>query len=132
LAEFAKTFLQPNPHKESHMFTKYAGRNLVRAIAVSGLLAAAGAVGTSQAQEANAVIMKNFDFAPMSITVKAGTAVTWKNLDGEPHTVTSVDGIFRSGALDQNDSFTFTFDKPGTYKYLCSIHHRMMASVVVQ
>jgi plastocyanin len=42
-----------------------------------------------------------------------------------------VDGLFRSGALDQNDSFTFKFDKPGTYKYLCSIHPRMMAAIIV-
>ncbi|MGD0866413.1 MAG: cupredoxin family copper-binding protein [Rhizomicrobium sp.] len=116
------------------MLTKNFGRNLIGAFAVTAMLATASAAGTSaaMAQEANSVVMKNFDFAPMSITIKAGTSVTWKNLDGEPHTVTSVDGLFRSGALDQNDSFTFKFDKPGTYKYLCSIHPRMTASVIVQ
>ena len=62
----------------------------------------------------------------------ASSSVTWKNLDGEPHTVTSVDGLFRSGALDQNDSYTFKFDKPGTYKYLCSIHPRMKAAIIVK
>jgi len=83
------------------------------------------------ADDAN-VVMKNFDFAPMAITVKAGTTVTWKNLDGEPHTVVSVDGLFRSGALDQNDTYSFKFDKPGTYKYLCSIHLKMMAVITVK
>ena len=83
------------------------------------------------ADDAN-VVMKNFDFAPMAITVKAGTTVTWKNLDGEPHTVVSVDGLFRSGALDQNDIYSFKFDKPGTYKYLCSIHLKMMAVITVK
>jgi plastocyanin len=68
----------------------------------------------------------------MTITVKAGSSVTWKNFDGEPHTVTSVDGVFRSGAIDQNESFTFKFDKPGTYKYLCSIYPRMTVEVIVQ
>ncbi len=114
------------------MLTKNFGRNLINAFAVTAMLATTSAASTAVAQDANAVVMKNFDFAPMSITVKVGSSVTWKNLDGEPHTVTSVDGLFRSGALDQNDSFTFKFDKPGTYKYLCSIHPRMMASVVVQ
>ena len=80
----------------------------------------------------NTVTIKNFDYAPMALTVSAGSTVTWKNLDGEPHTVTSVDGRFRSGALDTNDSFTFKFDKPGTYKYLCSIHPKMMAAVIVK
>jgi plastocyanin len=78
------------------------------------------------------VVMKNFDFSPMAITVPAGTTVTWKNLDGEPHTVTSADGLFRSPALDQNDTWSFRFTKPGVYRYLCSIHPRMMATVTVR
>jgi plastocyanin len=116
------------------MFKRIFGRNLIDAFAMVAMIttASASGIGAAQAQQTNAVIIKNFDFAPMSITVKAGTSVTWKNLDGEPHTVTSVDGLFRSGAIDQDESFTFKFDKPGTYKYLCSIHPRMMAAVIVQ
>ncbi len=115
------------------MRTKNHVRTLMNAIATAMILAASpAAIGAAQAQQASAVVIKNFDFAPMSLTVKAGTSVTWKNLDGEPHTVTSVDGLFRSGAIDQNESFTFKFDKPGTYKYVCSIHPRMMAAVIVQ
>src|ERR1700721_466087 len=114
------------------MLTKNFGRNLINAFAVTAMLAAASAPSAAMAQDANAVVMKNFDFAPMSITIKAGTSVTWKNLDGEPHTVTSVDGLFRSGAIDQNESFTFKFDKPGTYQYLCSIHPRITAAVIVR
>jgi plastocyanin len=82
--------------------------------------------------EQASVVMKNFDFSPMALTVRAGTIVTWTNLDGEPHTVTSTDGLFRSGALDQNDTFHFKFDKPGVYKYLCSIHPRMLATITVK
>ncbi|MBV9331464.1 MAG: cupredoxin family copper-binding protein [Alphaproteobacteria bacterium] len=81
---------------------------------------------------ANLVVMKNFDFSPMVLTVRKGTTVTWKNLDGEPHTVTSLDGSFRSGALDENDSFSRKFDKAGIYKYLCSIHPRMTAAIIVK
>jgi plastocyanin len=116
------------------MFTKHSGRNFVNAFAMVMLVATASTSGicSADAQQANSVVMKNFDFSPMSLTVKAGESVTWKNLDGEPHTVTSVDGLFRSGAVDQNESFTFKFDKPGTYKYLCSIHPKMMAAIIVQ
>ena len=78
------------------------------------------------------VTIKNFDFMPMDVTVTAGSSVTWKNLDEEPHTVTSLDGAFRSGALDGGQSFKFKFDKPGVYKYLCSIHPRMTATVTVK
>ena len=78
------------------------------------------------------IVIKNFDFTPMDVTVKAGEAVVWKNADGEPHTVTSVDGAFRSGAFDEGDSYRFVFAKPGTYKYLCSIHPRMVGTITVK
>jgi plastocyanin len=78
------------------------------------------------------IVIKNFDFAPMALTVTAGTSVTWKNLDEEPHTITSIDGAFRSGAIDGDESYTFKFDKPGAYKYLCSIHPKMRAVIIVK
>jgi len=78
------------------------------------------------------VTIKNFDFQPMAVTVPVGGTVTWKNLDGEPHTVTGVDGGFRSVALDEDDTFSFTFAKPGVYKYLCTIHPKMTATVTVK
>jgi plastocyanin len=100
--------------------------------AISAIFLFAASPSAPHAQQAGSIVIKDFDFTPMSITIKAGTAVTWKNLDGEPHTVTSVDGLFRSGALDTGDTFTFKFLKPGVYKYACSIHPRMLATVVVQ
>lgn len=78
------------------------------------------------------VIARDFMFAPLSVTIPAGTTVTWTNRDDEPHTVVSDTGLFRSGALDTNESFTFRFDKPGTYRYACSIHPRMMGTITVR
>ena len=78
------------------------------------------------------VIIKNFDYSPMELNIAAGTTVVWKNLDGEPHTIASLDGAFRSQALDQNDSFRFTFDHPGVYTYICSIHPKMKATITVK
>ena len=100
--------------------------------AAAALMLLVAVPGAALAQDANTIVMKNFDFSPMMLTVKAGTTVTWKNLDGEPHTVVSPDGVFRSHALDQGDTFTFKFDTPGTYKYFCSIHPKMMAAITVQ
>ncbi|KXU82742.1 hypothetical protein CI15_31780 [Paraburkholderia monticola] len=80
----------------------------------------------------NSMVMKNFAFAPTDLTIKAGTTVTWKNLDGEPHTVVNDAGLFRSAALDQNDTFQFKFDKPGVYKIFCGIHPNMRATITVQ
>ena len=78
------------------------------------------------------VVLKNFDFSPMDVTVTPGSTVTWKNMDGEPHTVVSADGLFRSPALDQGDTYQFKFDKPGVYKYICSIHPKMRATITVK
>ena len=99
-----------------------------------GMLIAASAVNSTvaQAQDSNVVVIKNFMFSPMSLNVKAGTTVTWKNLDGEPHTVVNDAGIFHSAALDQNDSYQFKFDKPGVYKVFCGIHPNMKETITVQ
>jgi plastocyanin len=78
------------------------------------------------------VIVKNFMFSPTPLTVKAGATVTWTNMDDEPHTVVSDTGIFKSGGMDTNESYSFKFDKPGTYHFACSIHPRMVGTIVVQ
>ena len=73
----------------------------------------------------------DFMFKPESITVPVGTTVVWQNKDDIPHTVVSLDGTFRSAALDTEDKFGFTFDKAGTFEYFCSLHPYMKAKVVV-
>lgn len=74
----------------------------------------------------------NFSFSPGNVTVPAGTQVRWVNHDDIPHTVASEDGSFKSKALDTDDQFTYTFSKPGTYNYFCSIHPKMTATVTVK
>jgi plastocyanin len=78
------------------------------------------------------IVVKDFMFQPTSSTVKAGTTVTWLNRDDEPHTVVSDNGLFRSAAMDTNESFSFEFDQPGTYHFVCSIHPSMVGTIVVQ
>jgi plastocyanin len=104
-------------------------------IAVAVCLLSSRAVAQAAATEAAAgtiIMAKDFMFAPTSLTIKAGSTVTWTNQDDEPHTVVSDSGLFRSGALDTNQSFSFRFEKAGTYRYLCSIHPRMVGTVIVQ
>jgi len=78
------------------------------------------------------VKIDNFSFSPAALQIKTGTKVTWTNADDIPHTVVSDDKIFKSKALDTDEKFSFTFDKPGTYPYFCSLHPKMTAKVVVQ
>jgi len=79
-----------------------------------------------------AVKIDNFSFSPATITVAAGTTVRWTNRDDIPHTVVADDKTFKSKVLDTDEQFTYTFTKPGTYSYFCSIHPKMTGKVVVQ
>ena len=74
----------------------------------------------------------NFVFGPAATTVPAGTTVTWVNGDDIPHTVVAVDKSFKSKVLDTDEKFSFTFAKPGTFEYFCSIHPHMTGKVVVK
>ena len=115
------------------------GRRLAAPLAFGALFAAHLLIAVSAADSASAeaqapstVVIKNFMFSPMAVVVKAGTTVTWKNLDGEPHTVVNDVGLFRSTALDQNDSYKFKFEKAGVYKVFCGIHPNMKETITVQ
>lgn len=73
------------------------------------------------------------DYSVNVLTVPVGTTVTWSNDDpGMIHTVTSVDGSFDSGFLNEGDMWSYTFDEPGDFEYLCTPHPWMRARVVVE
>ena len=71
-------------------------------------------------------------FSPGTLTIRVGDTVTWRNADDRPHTVTSNDGAFDSGNLDEGRGFSFTFTEPGTYTYRCDYHPEMQATIVVE
>jgi plastocyanin len=99
------------------------------------VVAAVGAAGETigaAGPDLKEVKIDNFSFTPQTITVPAGTQVRWTNGDDIPHTVVSEDKIVKSKALDTGEQFTYTFTKPGTYKYFCSLHPKMTGTVVVQ
>ena len=95
-------------------------------LALSGLLASA----STWAQDIQ-IDIKEFMYSPKELTVAVGTKVTWVNDDQVPHTVVEVNKVFRSGALDTNDSFSYTFLIPGTFEYFCILHPQMIGSVRV-
>lgn len=97
------------------------------------------ATTADDATDGATVTMKLVAFKPESITVDAGTKVTWKQSDPGVHTVTSgtvdqgtggvtekADGTFDSGNLETGKTFSFTFDQPGTYSYFCAVHPATM------
>jgi plastocyanin len=81
----------------------------------------------------NQIVIKDFMFTPMVLTVKSGEKITWINRDEEPHTVVSVEKQFtKSKALDTDDQFTITAGAPGTYTYFCSVHPKMTGTIIVE
>ena len=91
------------------------------------------AAGPDQPPSASAEVkIDNFSFGPQTLTVPAGTTVTWTNRDDIPHTIVSTDGVFKSKVRDTDEKFSYTFTKAGTYTYFCSVHPKMTGTIVVQ
>jgi plastocyanin len=92
----------------------------------------AASARAAAASDSVEVKIDNFSFSPQMLTIAPGTKVTWKNRDDIPHTVVSTESVFKSRVLDTDETFSFTFDKPGTYPYFCSVHPKMTGQVVVK
>ncbi|ALX15481.1 hypothetical protein P350_28965 [Burkholderia cepacia JBK9] len=105
---------------------------IVAALILCAAAAATPLAAFAQGPDGAQVTIRNFMFSPMSTTIKAGTTITWKNLDAEPHTVVNDAGIFHSKALDQDETYSFRFDKPGVYKVFCGIHPYMKETITVE
>ena len=90
------------------------------------------AAATTAAATAPQVTVAQAMFGPATVTIRAGTTVTWVNNDGDLHTVTSTQGLFASPGLDQGDTFAYRFTTPGTYPYFCALHPHMKGTIVVQ
>ena len=91
----------------------------------------ASTTGSAAPVAGNAVGIDNFAFVPATLTVAAGSTVTWTNRDEEPHTVVANDGSFRSPGMGSQATYSYTFPTPGKFDYVCSIHPFMHATVVV-
>jgi len=82
------------------------------------------------------VSLKNIQFNPKDITVKAGQTITFTNDESVPHDVhkqSGPGGDFASGpdgGLQQGDTFKLKLDKPGTYEYVCHVHAPGMAGSI--
>jgi plastocyanin len=108
---------------------------LIAAAALSASFAIFGLTGPASAQATAAVIVQDTTFNPQTLTVPAGTTVTWTNADQAAHTVTADDGSFDTGFFAAGQTVSLTFATPGTYPYYCIPHGapggRGMAGVIV-
>ena len=81
-------------------------------IAAIVLLAGSPSVSANAPRQAaapgvNDVKIDNFSFGPGTLSVAAGTTVTWTNRDDIPHTVVSTDGVFKSKVVDTDEKFSY-------------------------
>jgi len=101
--------------------------------AAVGSMLAGGVLFARAEGTPNTVTIDNFFFTPGSVTVKAGTTVTWTNKDDIPHGIGSANNAFpKSKALDTDDKFSFTFATAGSYPYFCALHPHMTGTIVVE
>ena len=88
---------------------------------------------TGAGGEEERVEIADFAYSPDTVTVAAGTTVTWENTEaGIAHTATSDEDVWTSGTLNEGDEFSFTFDEAGTFAYFCTIHPDMTGSIIVE
>lgn len=106
------------------------------ALACSSTATPAASVASAGAAKTNDVVAEGFTFKPAALDVAVGSKVTWTNKDAAQHTVTAgkpdaKQATFAS-VLDPGMTFTFTFDKAGTFAYFCERHTSMVATVTVK
>ena len=110
-----------------------AGRAVVVAMLLGPLAGAMLALAAVAAEDAtNTITIDNFSFTPPEITVAVGTTVKWVNHDDIPHSVVNKDKVFRSKALDTDDSYSYTFASAGSFEYFCGLHPHMTGKIIVK
>ena len=101
-------------------------------VAAAPSMAFAGGTATPAKAAPAAVVIHNFHFMPQTLTVVAGTTVTWTNTDPDIHTVTDRGHAFHSAALDTRDTFSYTFKTLGAFTYFCTFHPMMVGRIIVK
>ncbi len=77
------------------------------------------------------VEMDNFAFVPHGTHVNVGDIITWRNRDAVQHSSTSDNGIWDSGLLSRDQTFSYTFTSNGAFPYHCSAHPSMKDTIFV-
>jgi plastocyanin len=103
---------------------------LLTTLGLTALLVGGGTAGAA-GEAGMRVSIVGRAYQPSQLTVGIGQTVTWQDESLSQHTVTSVDGLFDSGAMSVGSSFAMTFTKAGTFNYTCTIHPEMKGSVLV-
>ena len=117
---------------EGRMKTYLLSGLLVLLLVISAGCGGGGATTGTTTATGKVVIISDLTFSPATLTIDAGNAVTWTNQEGIIHTVVSDTGLFESGSMVRNATFSHTFNTAGTYTYHCGLHPEMKGTVIVR
>jgi plastocyanin len=92
--------------------------------------AASNAVPPAPAPDSAQVSIQNLQFYPVTIAVKKGDVVEWKNDDLVAHTASSAS--FNSGTIVSGQSWRHTFTDTGNFPYACTFHPQMKGVIIVK
>ena len=108
-----------------------SGASPAASVAASAAAPSNAALSEAPAAGGDAVAIQNFAFGPASLSVAAGTTVTWTNNDTAPHTATADDESFDSSSIAPGATFSQAFETAGTFAYHCSLHPNMTGTIEV-
>jgi plastocyanin len=133
--------LNNSAHSGVAILTEQGDQTSVSVYLTEALSGAAGEAADSAATgddteavaDATMVDIKDLAYMPDSVEIPVGATVTWTNSDTVPHTATAKDReALQSGTLNQGDSYSQTFDQPGTFDYFCEFHANMKGTIIVR
>ena len=90
------------------------------------------AEGGVTGSDGEAVVIADFAYTPVELTVDAGTTVSFRNRDSTAHTATADAGTFDTGTIEGGESGTLTLKQAGTYRYYCLFHPFMKGTITVE
>jgi plastocyanin len=110
-----------------------ATRRLVAVAALAVPISVVGGGAMAAGAAPASVVIEHYAFAPGQLSVTVGDTVTWTNNDTAGHDVTSVGGgPLKSPLLSKGQSYSLTFTTAGTFRYTCTVHPDMLATVAVK
>lgn len=105
---------------------------IVTVILMNGCKKKENTPAASSSPGTNEGLIQNNMFNPATITIAVNTTIKWTNKDPATHTVTSNGGLFDSGNISSNSTYSHQFTTMGTFPYKCNIHSSMAGTIIVQ
>ena len=108
---------------------------ITAAVIMTSLMALLAGAKAAENEGAKKIEIRDRKFSQAKVSIKAGQTVVWTNRDDNDHQiVVTLDGktVKESDNLGSGDSFKFTFDKPGKYRFACKLHPREKGEIAVE